>query len=177
MRRFALALVLAIFGSAAFAQQSPSDTPATKQDVQKYLDAMHSREMISQMMDSMLKVQHQMIHEQFLKEKDRLPPDFEDTMNKFLDDFMKSFPWDQILESTVPIYQKHFTKGDLEALAAFYSSPTGQKVVRELPAITAESMQTMMPLIQKQVTSLTENLQRQIAQAKKEYATKQVPKS
>ncbi len=38
----------------------------------------------------------------------------------------KTFPWDDFLESMVPVYQKHFPKGDVDTLMAFYSTPTGQ---------------------------------------------------
>lgn len=34
-------------------------------------------------------------------------------------------------EAMVTVYQKHFTKSDVEALIGFYSSPTGQKMLRE----------------------------------------------
>ena len=34
-----------------------------------------------------------------------------------------------MMQSMVPAYQKHFTKGDIDNLVAFYSSPTGEKVI------------------------------------------------
>ena len=165
MKRILLAALLCLLtGFVGFAQQTASDVPATKEDIQKYLDVMHSREMISKMIDATAKPQHQLIHEQFLKHKNELPPDFEDRMTKMMDDWMKSFPWDEILEAMVPVYQKHFTKGDVDALVAFYSSPTGQKVLQEMPAITAEAMQTMMPLLQKQLEAMNERMHQQVAQ-------------
>jgi len=90
----------------AIAQQNPNDAPASKEDVEKYLEVMHSREMMSQMVDAMIKPMHQAIHEQFMKDKDRLPADFETRMNKILDEYLKTFPWDEVLKSMVPVYQK-----------------------------------------------------------------------
>jgi len=150
------------------AQQSPKDAPASKEDVQRYLDAMHSRELMSQMVDAMIKPMHQMLHEQYLKDKDKLPADFEPRMNKLVDDYMKSFPWDEMLQSMVPVYQKHFTKGDIDAIVAFYSAPTGQKLLKEMPEIMAESMQTMMPLLQKQMASMQERVEQEVAAMLKE---------
>ncbi|HTT32926.1 MAG TPA: DUF2059 domain-containing protein [Methylomirabilota bacterium] len=165
MKRILLAALLCLLaGFVAVAQQPASDAPATKEDIQRYLDVMHSREMVVKMVDSMTKPIHQMTHEQYLKNKDKLPPDFEDHMNKMVDDMMKSFPWDEILDAMVPIYQKHLTKGDVDALVAFYSGPTGQKVLRELPAITAEAMQAMMPLLQKQMEAMNDRMQQEVAQ-------------
>ena len=48
----------------------------------------------------------------------------------------------------VPVYQKHLNKSDVDAMSAFYSSPTGRKLLREMPAMTAESMQAASPRIQ-----------------------------
>jgi hypothetical protein len=157
----ALCLSTAVMG---FAQQTSSDAPASKEDVQKYLEVMHSREMITQMLDAMSKPMHQMIHEQYLKDKDKLPADFETHMNKMMDDTLKSFPWDEILESMVPVYQKHLTKGDISAIVAFYSQPTGQKLLREMPAMMGESMQTMMPLMQKHMEAMKDRMQQEVAQ-------------
>jgi hypothetical protein len=173
VKLFVLAtIVLLCTSSIGFAQQDPSDSPATKADVQKYLDIMHSREMMTQVIDAMAKPMHQMIHQQYEKDKDKLPADFEARMNKLMDDTMKSFPWDEILDSMVPVYQKHFTKGDIDHLVAFYSTPTGQKVLRELPAITAEAMQSMLPLIQQRMETMTRDLQQQVAEMIKQSEAK-----
>ncbi|HEV2197378.1 MAG TPA: DUF2059 domain-containing protein [Candidatus Acidoferrum sp.] len=110
---------------------------------------MHSREMMAKIVDAMSAPMHKMLHEQFLKDKDKLPPDFEERTAKMIDDGMKSFPWDEMLDSMVPVYQKHFTKGDVSVLIAFYGTPTGQKLLREMPAIMQEAMESMMPLMQK----------------------------
>ncbi len=169
MKRILLAALFCLCVSLmSVAQQTASDAPATKEDVQKYLDVMHSREMMLQMVDAMSKPVHQMIHEQYLKDKDKLPADFEARMNKMLDDSMKAFPWDEMLQSMVPVYQKHFTKGDVDALTAFYGTPTGQKILRELPAITAEAMQSMMPLLRKQIEAMNERVQQEVAQMMKD---------
>ena len=100
-------------------------------------------------MAAMTTPMHQMIHEQYLKNKEKLPPDFETRMNKQMDDMMKNMPFAEMLDAMVPIYQKHLSKGDVTGLVTFYSSPTGQKILKEMPAITAEALQNMMPVIQK----------------------------
>ncbi len=162
-----LALCLAI-GATALAQQTAADTPASKEDVQKYLDAIHSHEMMQQMVQAMSAPLHRMIHEQYMKDKDRLPADFEARMNKMMDDLFKDFPWDEVMQSMVPAYTKHFTKGDLEALTAFYSAPTGQKVLREMPAIAAESMELMMPIMNEHLEKVKQRVEQQVAEMLKE---------
>lgn len=165
MKRLLLfaALCLAL-AATAFAQ---NDAPATKEDVQKYMELVHSREMFQQTMDAMSKPLHQMIHEQFERDRDQLPPDFEARMNKMMDDMLQGMPYDQMQEKMVPVYQKHFTEGDLNALIAFYSSPTGQKMLKEMPSLMADSMQVTMPMIRDHVQKVTQQLQDEIAQMKK----------
>ncbi len=178
MKRFLLAIAVCLaFTHAGAAQQSSADAPATKEDIQKYLDVMHAREMMAQMIEAMSKPMHQMIHEQYLKEKDRLPADFEARMNKMTDDTMKGFPWEEMLQSMVPVYQKHMTKGDIDAVVAFYSSPTGQKLLREMPAVMAEAMEAAMPIILKHVDAMTERVQQQVAEMLKESGPKPGEKS
>jgi hypothetical protein len=169
MKRILLAgaIVLAICGYVA-AHQNPADTPATKEDIQRYLQIVHSKEMAEKMMDAMSKPLHQMVHEQYLKDKDKLPADFEARMNKRLDEYSKDLPWDEILDSMVPVYQKHLTKGDVDALVTFYSTPTGQKLMKEMPQILSESMQNMMPLMRRQIDTLNQRVQEDIAAMVKE---------
>jgi hypothetical protein len=73
MKRFLTTITLCLaFGVYGFAQGS-DDTPATKEDVQRYFDVMQSRDLINKMMEAMLKPMHQMMHDQYMKDKDKLP--------------------------------------------------------------------------------------------------------
>jgi len=181
MRRILLAAALGfctpLLGFAQQTAQTASDAPATKEDIQKYLDVMHSREMMAKMVDAMSAPMHKMLHEQFLKDKDKLPPDFEDRMARMIDDSMKSFPWDEMLDSMVPVYQKHLTKGDVSALIAFYSTPTGQKLLRDMPAIMQEAMENMMPLLQRQMDAMNARVRQEVAQMMKDFKPAPKPKS
>ncbi|MDF3982004.1 DUF2059 domain-containing protein [Luteibacter sp. PPL201] len=47
----------------------------------------------------------------------------------------------QLIGRMVPVYQKHFTDKEIDELLKFYSTPTGQKVIKEMPATMAEGMQ------------------------------------
>jgi hypothetical protein len=56
-----------------------------------------------------------------------------------------------MLNDMIPIYQRHFTKAEIDALIAFYSSPPGQKFLHEMPAVTSETMRAVYPRIQAEV--------------------------
>jgi len=148
--------------------QASQDAPATKADVERYLDAIHSHDMMKQMIDAMSAPLHLIVHDEFMKDEDKLPADFETRMNQIMDGMWKDMPFDEMMQAMVPSYEKHFTKGDMDALVVFYSSPTGQKVLREMPAIMSEAMQAMMPIMRKQIDGMPERIQKQMADMLKE---------
>lgn len=152
--------------------QTASDAPASKEDVERYFRAVHSHDMMQKMLDAMSKPIHQMAHEQCAKDKDKLPADCEARLNKFMDNMTKQIPYDEMMQATVPAYQKHFTKGDMDALVAFYSAPTGQKVLQELPSVTAESMESMMPIMRKSIDRMTQSIEEEVAQMRKDASNK-----
>jgi hypothetical protein len=159
-RLLALVSLCFLFSFSAIAQQS--DAPATKEDVQRHFEVMHVHEMMNQMIDAMAKPMHQMIHDQYVKDKDKLPADFEAQMNKMMDGMFKDIPWDQMIDVMIPAYQKHLTKGDLDAIIAFYSTSTGQKILRETPAMMAEAMQAMTPIMENYMEKVQSRLQEEV---------------
>ena len=80
----------------------------------------------------------------------------------------KNMPWDEMIQAMVPSYQKHLTKGDIDSMVAFYSSPTGQKVLGELPAIMSDAMQSMMPILQRYMGTVKERIDQETAAALKQ---------
>jgi len=165
MKRLPAILVLCLL-SATVCLAQQADQPATKQDIERYLEVMHTRDLMKSLMDTMAKQRRQILHEQ-LQKTPNLPPDLEEQTNKMLDEMLENFPADELLEAMVPVYQKHFTKGDIEALVAFYSGPTGQKFLKELPAITQEAMQASLGVIRKFMDQAMRQVQEQIAQVQK----------
>jgi len=110
------------------------------------------------MIEAMAKPMQQMLHEQYLRHQDLLPPDYETKLNKMVQDMLKEMPWEEMMQAMVPAYQKHFTKGDMDALIAFYSTPTGQTILREMPGLMADSMQVMMPRMEQYIEKVTGHL-------------------
>lgn len=159
MRRVLIALVCLAFIVPAFAQTA--EEPASRDDVILLLRTMQSHDVMRKMMEAMLKPMHQMQHDQYVKMRDKLPPDFESRMNKMMDEMMKNMPIDEMLQAMVPAYQKHFTHGDIEALNAFYSSPVGQKFLQETPAVTGEAMQAMIPIMTRYTQQWEERIQQE----------------
>lgn len=57
------------------------------------------------------------------------------------------------------LYPKHLPKADVHPLVA-----TGQKVIGEMPAIVAKSMQAAYPIMSKRMNALIEHMRQRIAQ-------------
>ena len=148
------------------AQQTGNDAPASREDVERYMQVAHASDMNKQIMQAMSKSMNDIIHQQAVSQPN-LPPDFEAHMEAIIDDMLKNMPLDDMLQAMVPIYQKHFTHADIETLTAFYSTQTGQKLLHELPAITGELMQAMMPIMQTQMQAMQQRIRQEIAQSRK----------
>jgi hypothetical protein len=145
----------------AGAQTTVSIAPdaASKEDVKKLFDIMASRDQMANMMKQVFAQMQTMNREQLKKNH----PDLTDAdlagMDRRSDEFLKSFPLDEMLNDMIPIYQKHFTKSDIDALTAFYSSPTGQKFLHEMPEVTSESMRAVYPRIQEAIDAALKRAQ------------------
>jgi len=150
---FAVVILLA---SMAFAQSTPaaSDTPATKEDIQKLFEVMQIHQQMRPMMDSMMKQQGAMVRETLKKRYPQTSAERLARVDRMMQDFVKNMPMDAILDDMIPIYQRHFSKTDIDAMSTFYASPTGQKMMREMPVLTTESMQASYARMQKQMDAL-----------------------
>jgi uncharacterized protein len=149
------------------AQQSDADQPATKADIDRYYDALHIRDMMKATMDAVSQQMRKVMHDQ-LQKAPNLPPDAEEKMNQFYDKLLANMPINDLLDAMEPVYAKHFTKGDIDAMIAFYSTPTGKKALAEMPAITQEAMQASSGVVQKYMEHVETMVDQQIAQMEKD---------
>jgi uncharacterized protein len=157
MRALLIAVLCAVFITPCLAQTADTD-PATKDDVILLFRTMHSYDLIQKLMEVQSQSTQQLFRDQLEREKG-VPSDFEARIKKMNDEMIKGIPADEIVQAMIPAYQKHFTRGDIAAMNAFYSSPVGQKVLRELPAVTQEGMQEMMPILNKYLEGWKERVQ------------------
>jgi hypothetical protein len=155
---------------AAAAQQPASSTAATatKADILRMFGVMHTREQIQQVMDQAMHQMQAMNREQLKKRRPELTDEDLDRMEKDSAEIMKDIPVDDMMQDMVPVYQKHLNRADVRALVSFYSTSTGQKLLRELPALTAEAMQAVYPRIQQHLEETLQRIDRQMDGEKKE---------
>jgi uncharacterized protein len=149
-------LALILFATSTLLAQQPasSDAPASKEEVEKLFEVMQVHQQMRQVMDAMMKQQTAMIHETLKKRYPQTSADKIARADKLIADTMKDMPMDAMLDDMIPIYQKHFSKADIEAMTTFYGSPTGQKMMQEMPALTTEAMQASYARMQKQMDAM-----------------------
>ena len=163
--------------SSALAQQ-PAATPtsvasasadqATKEEVRQLFELMKLRKMFNSVMD-VVKQQMPGMMDGVVKQTlpDATPEQiqqFNDFMTTEMTRMWASMPVDEMLDAMVPAYQHHLTHSDVQDLIHFYSSPTGQKLLAETPAITQEYMQQANPVMQrwimKEMQQMKENAEK-----------------
>jgi uncharacterized protein len=165
-----LACLLFLFAVPIFvsAQAAGNSEAPNKADVMKFLDLMHARAQMEQVLAGMAKQMKQGAEEGFKQKVPDATPAQLAKVDKMFDTLFAALPMDEMVDAIVPIYQKHLTKADLAAVTAFYSSPTGQKILKELPAIMAESMQAGGAIGQRALAAKGEELDRQLDELAKE---------
>lgn len=93
------------------------------------IDAMNLNQLMSETIDSMLAVQ--------LQAQPQLQP-FQGTMKEFFNTYMSG---DSLRDDFALLYQSAYTEQELNELAAFLQSPTGQKSLKLSPMLTAQGAQ------------------------------------
>jgi uncharacterized protein len=148
----------------ALAQQAPSETPASREQILKLFEVMHIRQQMRMMMAGVMKQQSSLVRDGI---KQRYPQATEEDlihMDEFMLESMKDIPVDGMLDDMIPVYQKHLTQPDVEAMISFYASPTGQKLMQEMPAMTSEGMQAAYPRMQRQMEKIMQRVEERMKQ-------------
>jgi hypothetical protein len=176
--RLLLAVSLILAASCAVAEQTPTaDIPATREDVLKLFAVMNIHQQMRLVLDTMMKQQKAMLRETM---RNRYPEITDEQVTQFdsmMQEAMREYPVDAMLDDMVPVYQKHLTKTDVDAMTNFYSSPTGKKLLNEMPAMTSEGMQIAYARMQKQMESMMDQIQKMLQEdeARKKSAPRSRP--
>ena len=168
MRFKLLFACLLAFSMCAGAQTTVSIAPdaPSREDVQKLFDVMASREQMAQMMQKVFAQARTLNRDEIKKRHPDITADQLASMDRQSEELLKNFPLDEMLSDMIPIYQRHFTKTEIDALSAFFSSPAGQKYLHEIPAVSAETMKAVYPRIEAEVDALLKRAEEKTAAPK-----------
>lgn len=164
MTKRAIPIVLLALSVIACVQQlRAGDLPASREDILRMLDATGMRQQSQRMRTMMLQQAKPMLSGgdgEHLTAKQRAK--LQDINERMLADVMNAYPVSDALDDMVPIYQKHFTKSDVDAITAFYLSPSGQKFVEKMPEIMGEFMSALMPKVQARIKPIMDKYQKEM---------------
>lgn len=167
MRKILLLCVIALSSVPLLAQQSvaeaaaktraarqelPPDAP-TRDQILTLLDLMQARKTMIGAMDNMKQIMRQAAERTFREKVPNPTPKQLEALQGIYDD-IGDMPLDEMMTALISIYQRHLSKTDLEDLIRFYSSPVGQKLLREQPQILQESMQAGAAIQQKRMDEI-----------------------
>ncbi len=158
MRR-TLVCVLMLLPLALVAQQpvrpSPSpeaaSTRPSRTDVLKFLAVMRVRERMEDVRRMALVQARQSVRDLVAEEMPKATPDQINELEGMVDRMVSGYTIQNTLDDMIPIYQKHLTKADIDAVTAFFSSPAGRHFLDNEPLITNEALQLVTSKTQAQV--------------------------
>ncbi|MBI3477252.1 MAG: DUF2059 domain-containing protein [Acidobacteria bacterium] len=167
-RSLVIACLLALSTCSLWSQQSATaaNQPPSSEQVMKFFDIMHLREQMQTMLQTEQKQVNIMVGDMFSKRMPDATPEqrkqFESLMSDMANDLFKNYPIDDLLRDMVPVYQNHLSEADLAAIVDFYSSPVGKKVLKEMPAMTAEAMRISYARMQPKIEDALKKMESRV---------------
>lgn len=97
------------------------------------------------------------------KEKEQIKAVAGERLESFTNKFRKRLPLvidypKYIQEAVFPLYDKYYTEQELEDMIAFYSTPTGQKVIDKTPDLLAESQEAAVRFLLPRILPLLDEI-------------------
>jgi hypothetical protein len=158
----------------------PPDRQPSKEQLAKLFEVMQVRQQVAalmQMLPAMIQQQVQQQQKEMtanLPENAKITPEQQAALDKvtshFLDKAMSIYSVDEMLHDMATIYQRHFTRDDVNAYIAFYSTPAGQRLLQMTPVIMQEYMPVVMQRIQDRSKALTDKMSKELADVLKSSA-------
>jgi len=153
-------LVILSLGPVCAQETAANDAPATREDIQELFVTLRISEQMHSIMEISARQSMQTIRESL---RQKLPNLTDEDLNRAMsmtDALLKNFDINGMLDDMIPIYQRHLTKADVAAMSAFYETPTGQKLLKEQPAMTAEAMKAVQPRMEKMLNNLMDQAEK-----------------
>lgn len=138
------------------AQSLPADAASREQLIELF-DVLEVTQQMNSIMETMEKSMRQS-QPALASLSDQQKADL-DKLNK--DMYVKVLNSDllsNLIEQMIPVYQRHFTHADVDAIINFYSSAAGQKLLHEQPSILQELMPKVMAQAQEKMQSVLKDI-------------------
>jgi hypothetical protein len=154
MRRILIALLSLIFLVSLTSAQTP-ESPSTD-DVKRFLEVMRIEGQLQTMVQIMTKSGKQGARQTFLQKMPDATPEQLADVESLTEGLFADLPMKDIIPDLIPVYQKHISKADLQAITDFYASPIGQRFLNEQPKMMQEMGEVSAARMQQQLGSIME---------------------
>jgi hypothetical protein len=156
---FVLLLALAIWPARAA-------EPAAA-DVDRLLEVMQVETLMNDTMQQMGEMHAEMVRNAFGK---NVPEAQRASMQAFLartqERTRQRMAWSNLGPLMRKVYVEVYTQQEVDAMIAFYGSPTGAAILRKTPQVSTMMMQAMQPLMQEMMVELKGELDAELAKRK-----------
>ncbi len=152
----------------------PPDQQPTKQQLAKLFEVMQIREQVATVMQMFPAMIQQQLRQQEKEiaanqpEGARMSPErqaaLEKVTERYLEKALTLNSVDEMLDDMAAIYQRHFTREDVDAYIAFYSTPAGKHLLQMTPVIMQEYMPVVMQRVQERSKALTAEMSKEITE-------------
>ncbi len=131
---------LASLSLVAILASSLTASPASKEDVMSLLEKTGTIKVSKQVADQTMA---------FFEKNSKT-----DKEKKAIEKVKSKMNIDSLINDLVPVYQKYYTKEDIQGLIKFYGTPLGQKLIKTMPDIAKDSMVVSQKWTQKLVQEI-----------------------
>ena len=153
----ALVMSLPFVSTEAVAQTSAANSEAaSRQDVENLFSILKLDRMMQVTMTAAAEQMKNNLPEMMKQQNIDVPKEQLDAM---ADDIFRDYPMKEVLDSMIPVYQKHLNKADVSNILAFYQTPTGQKMLNEMPEMSKEAMQAANPVMKQWMVTMMQRMQ------------------
>ena len=158
-----LLITTAVFWAASASAQT--DQSATRDSVMKFFAVAHLEEQ-TQQVQKLISTQVKQSIEAMIDKDPKLSEDDKREIKELtapeMDKVIAVYPVSEMLQDMAPVYQKHFSEADMQAVIAFFQSAVGQKFVTESGPMMQEAMAVVMPKLNSRMQGQMADMQKRI---------------
>lgn len=156
-------IVMVALCAVSAAAQNPQQ--ASRESVMKFFTVMHIEQQVQQVQTLMMTEVAKSMRSTLENDPSLTRDDKEKVMDLIepeMQDAAKVYPVSEMLDDMLPVYQKHFTDSDMQAITAFFESPVGKKFIDENGPMMQEAMAVIMPKMNTRMQARMNEMQQRI---------------
>ena len=145
------------------AQPAAPGQPASREDVIRLFKALRVEKTMELVQANIKATLEQVLRESIERHKADLTPErarLEAFRERSRERAAKMYPIGEMLNDFIPVYQKHFSKADIDGVVAFFESPVGQRLLDKQPELMQEGMALLTPKLQQRMREFDAEMKR-----------------